>query len=59
MNSTILIRNKTREKLKEIGKKSQTYDDIINELINRKITGKNAHSLVTNRVSMESQEGGR
>lgn len=30
---TILIRNITREKLKKIGKKGQTYDELINELI--------------------------
>ena len=56
MDSTILIRNETRKKLKEIGKKSQTYDDIINELIESKISVRNAHLLVTNGVSMESQK---
>jgi hypothetical protein len=30
---TILIRNITRERLKQIGKKGQTYDELINELI--------------------------
>ncbi|MFZ0895558.1 MAG: hypothetical protein WAZ77_13760 [Candidatus Nitrosopolaris sp.] len=30
---TILIRNVTRERLKQIGKKGQTYDELINELI--------------------------
>jgi hypothetical protein len=31
--SMILIRKKTAEKLKEIGKKGETYDDIINRLL--------------------------
>jgi hypothetical protein len=35
-NSTILIRNKTRELLKKIGRKNQTYDQLINELIKTK-----------------------
>jgi hypothetical protein len=30
---TILCNSETREKLKQIGKKGQTYDDILNELI--------------------------
>jgi hypothetical protein len=32
-NSTILIRSTTRESLKDIGKKGQTYDEIIYELL--------------------------
>jgi hypothetical protein len=31
--TTILIESTTREKLREIGRKSQTYDKLINELI--------------------------
>jgi hypothetical protein len=31
--STILIETITRERLKEIGRKGQTYDDLINQLI--------------------------
>lgn len=31
--TTILIQHVTRERLKTIGKKGQTYDDVINELI--------------------------
>lgn len=34
VKSTILVENKTRESLKTIGRKEQTYDDIINELLN-------------------------
>jgi hypothetical protein len=30
---TILVETKTRELLKELGKKDQTYDQVINELI--------------------------
>jgi hypothetical protein len=30
---TILVETRTRELLKELGKKAQTYDQVINELI--------------------------
>jgi hypothetical protein len=36
MKTNILIENATKELLKQIGRKSQTYDEIINELINTK-----------------------
>lgn len=32
----IVIEHETREHLKEVGKKSQTYDELINELIKLK-----------------------
>lgn len=32
-SSTILIRNTTRERLKRIGSKAQTYDELINQLL--------------------------
>jgi hypothetical protein len=32
-SSTILIRNTTRERLKRIGNKAQTYDELINQLL--------------------------
>ena len=35
-NSTILIRNVTRERLKHTGYKGQTYDELINELLDLK-----------------------
>ena len=35
--TTILVENETREKLKQIGRKNQTYDDVINELVSSKI----------------------
>jgi hypothetical protein len=31
--TTILLENSTRQKLREIGRKEQTYDQVINELI--------------------------
>ncbi len=31
--TTILIREATRERLKETGKKGETYDDLINQLL--------------------------
>lgn len=34
--STILIHNITRDRLKKTGRKEQTYDDLINELIDIK-----------------------
>lgn len=36
INCTILIRKGTRKKLKGLGRKAQTYDDLINELIERR-----------------------
>jgi hypothetical protein len=32
-SSTILIRNRTRDRLKRMGSKAQTYDQLINRLI--------------------------
>lgn len=34
--TTILIESTTRERLREIGRKSQTYDKLINDLIDTK-----------------------
>jgi hypothetical protein len=31
--TTILVESETRERLREIGRKNQTYDQLINELI--------------------------
>lgn len=31
--TTIIIESKTRDRLRTLGRKEQTYDDIINELI--------------------------
>jgi hypothetical protein len=35
LRTTIILRKDTREKLKQIGKKKQTYDQIIADLINK------------------------
>lgn len=32
-HTTIIVKKRTRELLKQIGKKDQTYNDLINELI--------------------------
>jgi hypothetical protein len=42
MNTTILIKRKTRNELRDIGSKGQTYDQLITELIRLK---KNAANL--------------
>jgi predicted CopG family antitoxin len=34
--TTIVIKTLTREKLKQIGRKNQTYDELINELIRKR-----------------------
>lgn len=36
MSSTIFIKTTTRERLKRLGIKGQTYDDVINQLIDIK-----------------------
>ena len=36
MNASILIDNNTRDLLKNLGKKGQTYDQVIRELIQEK-----------------------
>jgi hypothetical protein len=44
MDSSIIIRNKTRQEPKKTGRKDQTYDDLINEPITLK-RSKNKNSL--------------
>ena len=34
--TTILVESQTRERLRQIGRKNQTYDQLINELIETK-----------------------
>lgn len=34
--TTILVESRTRERLRHIARKNQTYDDLINELMNLK-----------------------
>jgi hypothetical protein len=36
MKTNILIENATKELLKQLGRKSQTYDEVISELIDTK-----------------------
>lgn len=43
--STILVRNITRERLKHVGEKGQTYDDFINQLIDMKVRNTDQNSL--------------
>ena len=48
--TTIQIRIQTRELLKHIGKKDQTYDDLINELVQmNKIKSKVSDIIVGNK----------
>jgi hypothetical protein len=37
--TTILVEDTTRQKLRQIGRKEQTYDQVINELIQLKTEG--------------------
>jgi hypothetical protein len=48
-NTTILVNIKTRKLLQELGKKDQTYDEIIRELIKQKVghSSKNLGGLET------------
>ena len=52
--TTILVENTTREKLRQIGRKNQTYDDLITELIKTKIS--NGDSLDSRFASLQSSE---
>ncbi len=51
VKTIILIENKTREILKTVGRKDQTYDDIINELL--RIRKKNTIQFDNNYVKKE------
>ena len=53
--STILIESITREKLKQIGRKGESYDDLINQLLLQK---KKADSLDDRNETLESSESG-
>jgi predicted CopG family antitoxin len=44
---TILVRDETRERLKEIGKKGQSYDELINQLLK----SKNSNSIYRTDIS--------
>ena len=41
--TSIKIRKETRDTLKSIGKKSETYDDIVNRLLDRVLRRKKLH----------------
>jgi predicted CopG family antitoxin len=53
--STILIQSVTREKLKQIGRKGESYDDLINQLLLQK---KKLSSLDDRIETLESSESG-
>jgi predicted CopG family antitoxin len=53
--TTVLVENSTRDRLKKIGKKGQSYDDLINELIN----SKNKDSLDSRFETLQSSESDR
>ena len=35
-NTTIKLRSSTRDRLKELGRKDQTYDEIVNDILDSK-----------------------
>jgi hypothetical protein len=41
--TTIIVKKTTRELLKQIGKKEQTYNDLINELIEYRTSKRNSN----------------
>ncbi len=55
-NSTILIQNKTRKRLKLVGSKGQTYDDLINQLIDMKVKNTDQNSLDRRFETLRSSE---
>jgi hypothetical protein len=53
-SSTILIRNTTRERLKRIGSKAQTYDELINQLLDLQKQNLWSREFLTNSKIFES-----
>jgi predicted CopG family antitoxin len=51
---TILIKNRTRRRLKQLGVKGETYDELINQLIDMKKKSKDA--LDSRFASLQSSE---
>ena len=45
MRTTIILKQETREQLRKIGRKEQTYDDIVNELIKKTKESLNVSAL--------------
>jgi TnpA family transposase len=56
VKSTILVQNRTRERLKHIGEKGQTYDDLINQLIDMKVNNTDQNSLDRRFETLRSSE---
>jgi len=56
---TILIRNETRQRLKHLGMKGQTYDDLINELIETKAKSSDRDPIDGRISSLPSTESRR
>jgi hypothetical protein len=52
--TTILIETRTREKLRQIGKKDQTYDAVINDLIE---TRRNSQDPLDSRLTSLQSSG--
>jgi hypothetical protein len=50
MTTTIIVKTKTRNELKQIGLKGQTYDQVINELIRLK---RNGQALLDSRFASQ------
>jgi predicted metal-dependent hydrolase len=55
MSSTIFIKTRTRERLKHLGIKGQTYDDLINQLID--IQNAEKHYVQINLPAYGSEPG--
>ncbi len=45
MRASIILKSRTRDELRRIGRKEQTYDDIINELLKKSKESFNAGTL--------------
>ncbi len=45
MRSSILIKKNTRDELRRVGRKEQTYDDIVNELLKKAKESSNVAAL--------------
>ena len=43
MKTTILVKRETRERLRQLGRKSQTYDQLISELIENRVREYDLH----------------
>jgi len=41
MQYTIKVKSRTKERLKSLGSKDQTYDDVVNDILDRQEYGEN------------------